>query len=95
MKIYILVENTIAYLGEPSFWMRKDHLRTFATMQAAINAMRLWKPSTFDSPYKIDEDIERGNRIRKVLYQYANDEDDEKSYINMSTDLEIKTAELE
>ena len=95
MKVYILVENTTAYLGESSFWMRKDHLRTFATMQAAINAMRLWKPSIFDSQYKINEDVERCNRIRKVLYQYINDEDDEKSYINMSTEIEIKTAELE
>ena len=95
MKVYILVENTISYLGEQSLWIKKDHLRTFTTMQAAINAMRLWKPSTFDSQYKINEDIEYGNRIRNVLYQYTNDEDDEKSYINMSTDLEIKTAELE
>ena len=95
MKVYILAENTAAYLGESSFWMRKDHLRTFATMQAAINAMRLWKPSTFDDQYKIYDDTEHRNRIRKILYQYAFDEDDEKSYINMSTDLEIKTAELE
>lgn len=95
MKVYILVENTIAYLGESSFQTRRDHLRTFATMQAAINAMRLWKPSTFNEPYKIYDDTEHGNRIRKILYQYAFDEDDEKSYISMSTELEIKTAELE
>lgn len=95
MKVYILIENTVAYLGEISFWIKRDHCRSFASMQGAINAMRLWKPTTFESPYKIDNDAEHRSRIRNVLYQYINDDDNEKSYISMSTELEIKTAELE
>jgi hypothetical protein len=95
MKVYILIENTVAYLGTTSLWIRRDHCRSFASMQSAINAMRLWKPTTFESPYKINNDVEHRSRIRNVLYQYINDDDNENSYISMSTELEIKTAELE
>ncbi len=95
MKVYILIENSSAFVGETSIWIKHNHCRTFRTMQAAINAMRLWKPSSFYSPYKRVFDNETRSRFRSVIYQCMNDDEDEKSYINMSTELEIKTTELE
>lgn len=93
MKVYILIENTGMHYGENSFAMKENHLRGFSSMQAAINAMRQWRPKTIDDlPCRIIEDEEYYNRHRKVAYTFWLDDN---SPMVGDADLRIKTVELE
>jgi hypothetical protein len=92
MKVYILIENTGIHYEENAFAMKENYLRGFSSMQAAINAMRLWKPRSIDDlPCKIIEDEEYYNRHRKVTYTFWLDD----TPMVADADLRIRTVELE